>query len=157
MKVTKYVTPASSLDAVFDRLGFGLPAIDRFFGDFGPASGEGWSAVRVPRTNIHETDSAFVFTMEMPGLGRQDIDVNIEGDTLVIKGGKSEQSPENSPQKSEEKGLLRREYRATRFERTFHVGNGFDRDQVRAKMEDGILTVTLPKSAEKAGRKIDVA
>ena len=46
---------------------------------------------------------------------------------------------------------------ATRFERTFHVGNAFDRDQVRAKMEDGILTVTLPKSAEKVGRKIDVA
>ena len=161
MKVTKYVTPASSLDAVFDRLGFGLPAIDRFFGDFGPANGEGWSAVRVPRTNIHETDSAFVFTMEMPGLSRQDIDVNIEGETLVIKGGKSEQSTgpsaEKSPQKSEEKGLLRREYRATRFERTFHVGNAIDRDQVRAKMEDGILTVTLPKSAEKAGRKIDVA
>ncbi len=157
MKVTKYVSPATSLDAVFDRLGFGLPAIDGFFGDLGPANGEGWSAVRVPRTNIHETDSAFVFTMEMPGLGRQDVAVNIEGETLVVKGGKSEQSTGPSAEKGEEKGLLRREYRATRFERTFHVGNAFDRDQVRAKMEDGILTVTLPKSAEKVGRKIDVA
>ncbi len=149
MKITKYVAPVSPLDAVFDRLGFGLPAIDRFFGETGELDENAWSAVRLPRTNIRETDDAYLFTMEMPGLGRQDVDVNIEGDTLVIKGGKSETS--------EDKGLLRREYRATRFERTFTVGNAIDREHVKAKMEDGILTVTLPKSAEKVGRKIDVA
>lgn len=148
MKITKYVAPVSPLDAVFDRLGFGLPAIDRFFGETG-ATEEGWTAVRLPRTNVHESEDSYIFTMEMPGLGRQHIEVNIEGDTLVVKGEKSEQS--------EEKGLLRREYRASRFERTFNVGNAIDRERVKAKMEDGILTVTLPKSPEKVGRKIDVA
>lgn len=148
MKITKYVAPVSPLDAVFDRLGFGLPAIDRFFGDVA-ATEEGWAAVRLPRTNVHETEDAYVFTMEMPGLSRQNVEVNIEGDTLVVKGEKSEQS--------EEKGLLRREYRASRFERTFTVGDAIDRERVKAKMEDGILTVTLPKSPEKVGRKIDVA
>jgi HSP20 family protein len=149
MKITKYVAPVSPLDAVFDRLGFGLPAIDRFFGEASDVGEEGWSAVRLPRTNIRETDDSYVFTMEMPGLSRQNVEVNIEGDTLVVKGEKTEQS--------EEKGLLRREYRASRFERTFTVGNAIDRDHVKAKMEEGILTVTLPKSAEKVGRKIDVA
>lgn len=149
MKITKYVAPVSPLDAVFDRLGFGLPQIDRYFGDANDAAEEGWSAVRLPRTNIRETDDSYLFTMEMPGLSRQNVEVNIEGDTLVVKGEKTEQS--------EDKGLLRREYRATRFERTFTVGNAIDRDNVKAKMEDGILTVTLPKSAEKVGRKIDVA
>jgi HSP20 family protein len=149
MKITKYVAPVSPLDAVFDRLGFGLPAIDRFLGDASGAAEEGWNAVRLPRTNIRETDDSYIFSMELPGLNRQNVEVNIEGDTLVIKGEKSEQS--------EEKGLLRREYRATRFERTFTVGNAIERDHVKAKMEDGVLTVTLPKSAEKVGRKIDVA
>ncbi len=149
MKITKYVSPVSPLDAVFDRLGFGLPALDRFFGDAGHATEAGWTTARLPRTNIHETEDSYVFTMEMPGLSREQVEVNIEGDTLVIKGEKSEQS--------EEKGLLRREYRATRFERTFTVGNAVDRERVKAKMEDGILMVTLPKSPEKVGRKIDVA
>jgi len=152
MKITKYVTPVSQLDAVFDRLGLGLPAVDRFFSETSSSADSAWSSARLPRTNIRETDDAYVFTMEMPGLSREQVEVNIEGDTLIIKGEKSEKS-----EPADEKGLLRREYRATRFERTFGVGDSIDREQVRAKMENGILTVTLPKVAEKVGRKIDVA
>lgn len=147
MKITKYVAPASPFDAVIDRLGWGLPALDRLFSESN--GNENWTAVRLPRTNVHETDDAFVFTMEMPGLGRENVEINLEGDTLVIKGERAQQS--------EEKGVVRREYQATRFERTFHIGNAVDREHVKAKMEDGILTVTLPKTAEKVGRKIDVA
>lgn len=148
MKVTKYVAPVSPLDAVFDRLGFGLPTMERYFGDVSGNANEAWTAVRLPRTNVSETEDSFVLSMEMPGLTREHIEVNIEGDTLIVKGGKSEQS--------EEKGLVRREFRSTRFERTFTVGNAIDRERVKAKMENGILTVTIPKSPEKVGRKIDV-
>jgi HSP20 family protein len=147
MKITKYVAPASPFDAVFDRLGWGLPALDRLFSESN--GGESWASVRLPRTNVQETDDAFLFTMEMPGLARENVEINLEGDTLVVKGEKSDQS--------EEKGLVRREYQATRFERTFNVGNAIDRDKVKAKMENGILTVTLPKNPERVGRKIDVA
>jgi HSP20 family protein len=87
--------------------------------------------------------------MEMPGLTKQNVEVNIEGDTLIVRGERSE--------KIEEKGLIRREYRSARFERSFNVGTGVDRDRVKARMENGILTVTLPKSPEKIGRKIEVA
>jgi len=146
MKIMNYQSPVSPLDAVFDRLNWGFPMIDRLVAD---GNGEeGWAAVRLPRTNVQETDDAFVFSMEMPGLTRENVDVNIEGDTLIVKGEKSEQK--------EEKGLIRREYRASRFERTFNV-TGIDRDQIKAKMEDGILTVTLPKTPEKIGKKIEVA
>ena len=147
MKITKYVAPVSPLDAVIDRLGWGLPALDRLFSESN--GGEGWTSVRLPRTNVHEADDAFIFTMEMPGLSRENVEINLEGDTLVVKGEKSVQS--------EDKGLVRREYQSTRFERTFHVGDTIDRDKVKAKMTDGILTVTLPKTPERVGRKIDVA
>jgi HSP20 family protein len=93
-------------------------------------------------------EDAFVFTMEMPGLDKKDVSVNIEGDTLIVRGEKSEQH--------EEKGLIRREYRSTKFERSFNV-NGINRDSVKAKMENGILTVTLPKAPDKVGKKIDIA
>lgn len=147
MKITKYVAPVNPFDSVFERVGWGLPALDRLFNESN--GGESWTAVRLPRTNVHETDDAFLFTLEMPGLNRENVEINLEGDTLVIKGEKSEQS--------EDEGLVRREYQAARFERTFSVGNEIDRDKVKAKMENGILTVTLPKSAERVGRKIDVA
>ena len=147
MKVVKYETPVSPIDRLFDRLNWGLPALDRFFND-SEVNEEGWAAIRMPRTNVQEVDDAFIFTMEMPGLDKQDVSVNIEGDTLIVKGEKSE--------KQEEKGVIRREYRSTRFERSFNV-SGINREGVKAKMEHGILTVTLPKTPEKVGRKIDIA
>lgn len=146
MKITKYVAPVTPLDAVFGRLGWGVPSLDRWLGDLD--GNEGWTSVRLPRTNISETDDAYVFSLEMPGLTREDIEVNLEGDTLVVKGRKET--------KQEEKGALRREYHSTSFERTFSVGEGIDREKVKAKMENGVLTVTLPKAAERLGRKIDV-
>jgi len=149
MKVTKFVAPVSPIDAAFDRLGFGLPMIERFLGDVESNGRSGWTAVRLPRTNVAEVENAFVFTLEMPGLSREQVEVNIEGDTLVVKGGVTEQS-EN------QKGLLRSEFRATRFERTFTIGEQIDRDQVKAKMQDGILTITLPKTPEKVGRKVEI-
>lgn len=149
MKITKYVAPVSPIDAVFDRLGLGLPAIDRFFSDSDGHGQSGWTAVRLPRTNVVENENAYEFTLEMPGLSREQVEVNIEGDTLVVKGGVTD--PSENP-----KGVIRTEFRATRFERTFTIGNHVDRDNVKAKMQDGILTITLPKTPEKVGRKVEI-
>ena len=154
MKVMKYERPLSPIEAALDRWGFpavdrvtwGLPLVDRIFSD---SNGDTWSAARLPKTNIAETEDAYLFTIEMPGLKKENVEVNFEGDTLIVKGESSE--------KTEEKGVIRREYHSTRFERTFGVGPGVDRDKVTAKMEDGILTVTLPKSQERIGKKIDIA
>ena len=52
--------------------------------------------------------------------------------------------------------MVRREYHTARYERSFNV-HGIDRDNVSAKMDSGILYVTLPKSAERMGRNIDVS
>jgi HSP20 family protein len=147
MKITKYEAPVSPLEAVFDRFNWGFPMLDRVFSETNGDST--WAAVRLPKTNVHETEDAYVFSLEMPGLTRDDIEVNIEGDTLIVKGEKSE--------KKEEKGVIRREYRSARFERTFTVGSGIDREKVKAKVQDGVLTVTLPKTPEKIGRKIEIA
>jgi len=147
MKLVKYETPATTIDRLFDRLNWGFPTLDRVFNDV-ESSEEGWAAIRLPRTNIQETEDSFVFSMEMPGLDKKDVSVNIEGDTLIVRGEKVE--------KHEEKGLIRREYRSARFERSFNV-NGINRDGVKAKMENGILSVTLPKTPEKVGRKSDIA
>ncbi len=147
MKLTKYELPASPLDQLFDRLNWGVPTLDRFLSSASPDD-QSWTSFRLPRTNVRETEDAFIFALEMPGLDKKDVSINLEGDVLVVKGEKTETQ--------EETGVIRREYRAERFERSFGV-NGVNRDGVKARMENGILTVTLPKVPEKVGRKIEIA
>jgi HSP20 family protein len=142
-QISPFVAP---LDTLFERLNWGLPTLDRAFSDFEDEAPQ--LSTRLPRTNVQETDEAYILTLEMPGLAKENVEVNFEDDTLIIKGEKSE--------KKEEKGVVRREYRSARYERSFNV-HGINRDGVSAKMESGILSVTLPKSPERLGRKIDVS
>jgi HSP20 family protein len=144
-QMSPYVSP---LDAIFERLNWGLPTLDRVFSDFDE---QGQLSTRLPRTNVQETDDSYVLELEMPGLSKGDVEVNFEDDTLVVKGEKKEQKEEK-----EKGGVVRREYHTMRYERSFNV-HGVDRDQVSAKMENGILFVTLPKSSERLGRKITVS
>lgn len=146
MKLIK-TTRMNPLDSVFDRFQLGMPLLEGFFEPVESANGE-HTPLRLPSTNISETDDAFVFTLEMPGVKKNEIEVTLEGDVLTVKGGNTT--------KTESKGVLRREIRSTRFERSFTVGNDVDREKIKAKLEDGILTVTLPKAAERLGRKIDI-
>lgn len=153
MKLTKQdnqMAPwLSPFDSVLDRLNWAYP-LNRFLSDFDNEQA-GTMTTRVPRTNIQETENSYVLELEMPGLSRENVEVSYENDTLIIKGDKTEKTEK----KEEGKGVVRREYH-TRFERSFQV-HGVDADGIQAKMSDGILAVTLPKSRERLGRKIDVS
>jgi HSP20 family protein len=147
MKLVKY-THQSPLDTLFDHFNWGLfPTLFHNGGTDVEAPEE--EALRLPRTNIAEVDGGFELTVEMPGLSKQDVEVSVEGDTLTIKGGKTVEK--------EGKGWLRREIRSTKFERSFSLGDGVDAEKIKASMENGILTLSLPKSADKVGRKVDVS
>jgi HSP20 family protein len=111
-------------------------------------------ALRLPRTNIEEKENGYVFKLEMPGLSKKDIEVSVEDDKLTVKGERTEEKAEKN---GEGDRVLRREIRSTRFERSFSLGNEIDQENIKARMEDGVLTVTLAKKAEKLGRKVDVS
>jgi HSP20 family protein len=140
---TKY-QPKNNLESIFD-------ALDR---DFLPMLGP-WFRVddnegfRAPLVNINETDKEYVLTMELPGVQKKDLDVAIDGEQLVV-------TAERSEKVESDEGLIRREIRSEKFRRTFTIGQVVDRDGIKAKLENGILKVTLPKKAESVGRKIDV-
>jgi HSP20 family protein len=87
--------------------------------------------------------------MELPGVQKKDLDVSIDGDQLVI-------TAERSEKVESEDGLLRREIRSEKFRRSFTIGDSVERDAIKAKLENGILKVTLPKKALSTGRKVDV-
>jgi HSP20 family protein len=142
MFVTKY-RPELAFGSLFD-------SFDREFAPLlrSRSSKENGEPFRVPLTNINETDESYVVTMEMPGVLKKDVDVSIEGDELVVTASRSE--------KLESEGLLRREIREERFRRSFSLGRSLDRENIKAKLENGVLKITLAKKAESVGRKVDV-
>jgi HSP20 family protein len=120
--------------------------------DVGPVwPGEAiWGAI--PAVDIVEGDQNYVITAEMPGVQAGNVDVRLSEGRLTIKGAKKEKTDE------ERKGVFVSERRYGSFERTFRVPESVDADKIAAKFADGVLTVTLPKTAEakKSERKIDV-
>ena len=89
MKLVKYQRPFGALDTLFDSLNGGFfPAFSSSVDDSEEPN------LRLPRTNIEETDDSYVITMEMPGLSRKDIEVSLENDKLSVKGERVEKSEE---------------------------------------------------------------
>ena len=137
----------SSIDDVLERspiLGEFLPVWGKRF----DGENDERELFRLPKTNVNETDKEFVLTMEMPGVEKKNIDVALENDKIIVTGEKSE--------KPETQGLLRREIRSEKFRRSFSIDNSVDRDAIKAKLEHGVLKVTLSKKAESVGRKVSI-
>ena len=128
------------MNRLFDR---------RFFGH-GPFSGWFGRGARFPRVNLSETEDALVVECEMPGVARDEVDISVEGGVLTIRG---ERKPREEP-KSE--SYHRRERNWGPFERSVELPAKVDVDAVKAKLANGILEITLPKTAEAKPRKIDV-
>jgi HSP20 family protein len=144
----------SEMDRLFDRFSstFGVPSLRRMF-DVEPAwrfeSSLGFAA---PAIDVSEDEKAYKITAELPGLEARDLDVSISGDTLVIKGEKQQEKE----QKDKNYHVTERTYGS--FQRAFALPEGVARDKIAADLSKGVLTVTLPKTAEaqKPTQKIEV-
>jgi HSP20 family protein len=109
---------------------------------------EGTPTVR-PISNICEENGKVVLRLEMPGVSKDDVDVRIEDDHLVVQGKRSEQIPENG------KFVVRERLRGDYYQR-FTLDDTVDREKVEAKMDHGILTVTLNLKESVKPRKIEI-
>jgi HSP20 family protein len=103
----------------------------------------------VPSTDIFETEDALVVVMEVPGVEKKDVEVNLENDTLRVEAridyGKYE-------------GLepLYAEYNIGHFARAFTLSSKIDQGQISAQLNDGVLTLKLPKAKEAMPRRIAI-
>jgi HSP20 family protein len=106
----------------------------------------------MPAVDVTETERAFKVAAELPGMDEKNIEVKVANGMLTIKGEKQEEKEE------EKQDYYVRERSFGSFERTFKVPDGVDLDKVDASFKKGVLTVTLPKTAEaqKAEKKITV-
>lgn len=115
---------------------------------------EGWGDLLnladtfVPRADVEETNDAYIVEIELPGVDKDDIDISMSGRRLTVVGERREK---------ERTGVLRRRTRAVgRFRYEVVLPGAIDESGVTAKLEDGVLTVRVPKAASERPRRIEV-
>ena len=105
----------------------------------------------VPVLDVHEDKNQFTVNLEVPGLKREDISVQLEDGDLVISGERRTESVSNDTE------VHRQERAYGKFSRTISLTAAVQADKVKAAYKDGILTVTLPKAEEAKPKQIDVS
>lgn len=103
----------------------------------------------VPLMNIEELKDEYRITLEVPGMEKDDLDIQIKDDVLTISGEKKEDI-------KEEGTLFRRERWFGKFTRSVTLPNDVNVDKIEAEYKNGVLTLHLPKSEEAKGKKIQV-
>jgi HSP20 family protein len=103
-----------------------------------------------PRADILEGEKEFRVLMDLPGVLHDSLELSLEDQTLMVKAERTESVPEGfQTRRSERTGSLK-------FNRTFSLGNAVDTEGIAAEFKNGVLTITLPKSAKSLPRKIEV-
>ena len=122
-----------------------------------PSTGQGdgeegaWGqATWMPPVDIYETEDAFILEAELPGMTKDDVDIEFVENRLILRG-----VHRPNPEMKEEH-YRRRERAYGRFERTFLLPALIDRDHVTAEMHHGVLTLRLPKSEAAKPKRIPI-
>ena len=130
-----------------------LPTVfnDLFDADYMPKAN-----ATAPAINVKETDKAYIVELAAPGMKKEDFDVNInhEGNLTIKMERKQEANEEDKKAR-----YLRREFSYTKFEQTFILPEDVHKDKISARVNDGVLTVELPKIQKeevKVARQITV-
>jgi HSP20 family protein len=133
------------IDSLFENFTHGWPSWPawRSSFDLGPLGRmESSFGVSIPATDLVEKDNIYELSAEMPGLDASNVDVSVSGNMLTIKGEKKEEKEEKG------KNTYLSERRYGSFQRSFQLPDGIDKDKIEAKFENGVLAVTMPKTAE---------
>ena len=99
-------------------------------------------AVRSPAIDVSETDTAYIVTLDMPGVVKEDVQVSVEGRRLTVQATVRVLVDDAKPAAGE---MLYRERSSARYERTVSLPKAVDQAQAVAKLEHGVLVLTLPK------------
>jgi len=116
--------------------------VDRLFEDFfDGGSRRFWGRGAEPAMEVCDTKDAVVVKAQVPGVSKDQLQVHITDDTLTLKGEVREE------EKKEEKNFYRRELHYGAFERTMALPMAVQANKATAQLKDGVLEITLPKSA----------
>jgi HSP20 family protein len=102
----------------------------------------------MPVASVTENNDSYVLEVEMPGVNKEGLDISIENNELTITGRRSLPAIEGT--------LIHRESRSENFRRALELDPSIDTSNISAKIEQGVLTLTLPKAEQVKPRKITV-
>ena len=128
-------------------------AMDRLFEDSFVRPSRALAAIGeagVPTLDIYQTPNEVVVKAALPGLKPEDVSIDITGETLTIKG------ETKAEQEIKKEDYLYQERRYGAFYRSVVLPSGLKPDKAEATMEDGVLTLTIPKAEEVKPKKISV-
>lgn len=142
MKLIRYEYPQSPAASAFNRLfdlgDVSMNRVGSIFDDFF-SNAVGYNQ---PAADLYEDEHNYYARFELPGLKKDEVDLELENSVLTISNVEKEKSGE---------GEVR-----TSFRRSISVPDGVDLEKVSASLEDGVLTVTMPKAEARKPRQITV-
>ena len=133
---------------------FGENLFDEFFADpFGLTRGSevsdhlyGKNAKNLMKTDIREKDSGYELDIDLPGFKKDDLNIDLSNGYLTIQASKGLDKDEQD----KDGRYIRRERYAGSMSRSFYVGDSITQEDIKAKYEDGILRLSVPKKDHKA-------
>jgi len=137
--------PLSLFQSQMNRLFSDFFDDDAFF-----KAGDSEAAFLAPAIDVTEDDTAYSISAELPGLSRDDIDVDISNNQLTIKGEKQTSTEDK------QENFIRRERRSGSFLRTMALPDTVDVAAIKATFSDGVLQVSLPKKEEAVSPSLKV-
>ncbi|AVD90391.1 MULTISPECIES: Hsp20/alpha crystallin family protein [unclassified Pseudomonas] len=111
--------------------------------------GETETQTLLPRVDVFEDENGIQLFADLPGVPKDHLVVNVDGDTLMLEG-------EIMPQLSEQLEAVYAEVQLSRFRRAFTLSSELDTTRIDAELRDGVLNVRVPKHAHAQPRKIVV-
>ncbi len=121
-----------------DWMNFGFPEVDKAL--YGKHAGN------VMKTDVKETETGYEVDIDLPGFKKDEINAKLDNGYLTISAAKGLDKDEQDKNGK----YIRRERYAGSMSRSFYVGEGVTEDDIKAKYEDGILRLVVPKKAAKA-------
>ena len=131
---------------------FGYDDMDRFFNtSLARTGGTGENALWKPSVDVKETDKEYLIHAELPGVKKEDINIDLEKNLLTISGERKQEKKEDN----EKYHRVERSY--GKFSRSMSVPEGVTPDQIKAKFDNGVLEVSFPKlEGKKETKKITI-
>jgi len=126
--------------------------VDRFFNAFLAPAGETrknpdhWN----PAADIYENDDAYVVKVELPGIDKDHVNIDVKEKILTISGERSDETEVSADR------IYRRERFQGKFHRAFSLPNTADADKIEAEFADGLLKITIPKAKELKPKQITI-
>jgi len=128
--------------------------LDRFFDDpffrFGRMAEDGGLGMWNPAVDLYEKDDYFMIKAELPGVDKNDINIDLKDRLLTLSGERTHDKEVN------EQNYYRRERSYGKFQRTFTLPADVDSDQIKAEFKDGVLQIEIPKPEEKKAKKVTI-